>query len=139
MVRKVSLKLVTHTQLRCSESGNIMINFGFGENSYFFYINTIARNVLDLTLCGLISIYVFSGCDVTTCFFNLPKLGQSLVWSKHDLITTTFVKLGWAPNATEEEGIINIEKFKFIDRVQPLTKVTKLSVLDVVVVVYLIN
>ena len=38
-----------------------------------------------------------------------------------------FIKLSRTFNAVEEENFINIEKFKYIKSLQPLTKVTRSS------------
>ena len=90
---------------------DIMVDFGFGGNRRFFDVNTIASIIPDATLRGLIFFYSFTGCDVTSSFFHLSKLGWWKVWRENDYVTPTFIKLSWTPNAVEEQDFINIEKF----------------------------
>ena len=87
-----------------------MVDFGFGGNRCFFHVNTIASNIPDPTLCGLIFLNPFTGCDVTPSF-NLSKLGWWKVWRENDNVMPTFIKLSWTPNAVEEQDFVNIEKF----------------------------
>ena len=106
--------LANCTPFPCSSDS--MFYFVLGGKSCFFDINTIPSNIVDPNFHRLILLYSFTGCDVTSFFLILSKLGWWKDWSKNDLIKTMFIKL---KNAVEEDDFINKKLL--------LTNVTKSS------------
>ena len=120
---KVEVILGTHTQLQWFLPTHTFslfkwqhVLFCFGWKKLFLRYQYHPSNIADPTFHRLTLLYMFTGCDVTSFFLILSKLGLWKDWSKNDLIKTMFIKL---KNAAEEDDFINKKLL--------LTNVTKSS------------
>ena len=102
--------LLAHWHLFESTS-QIQVDFGFGKSRRQYDINRISEKISSEKLLGLIFFYTFSGCDVTSSFYYISKIGWWNLWETHDFVTKTFIKLSWTPECVDEEDFQILETF----------------------------
>ena len=116
--RKVAIKtgntvivtLVLAHQASFPRSCDIMADLGFGGSHCSHDTKTIASNILDSIILGII---------FPTCLLGLM--------SHPSIIYPLSLSLSWTLHAVEEEVFINKEKFKFYENFQSLTNTIKSS------------
>ena len=55
--------------------------------------------------------FTFTGCYITSSFFNISKSTWWNVWCQNAYITETFTKLNWTPDKVEENDLNLMEKY----------------------------
>ena len=56
-------------------------------------------------------LFTFTGCDVTSSFFDISQSTCWNVWCQNTYITETFTKLSWTPDKVKENDVKLIEKY----------------------------
>ena len=87
----------------------IEVDFNFGKYRGFYKINDICCRITPEQQLALLFFFTFTGCDITSSFFDMSKSTWWNVWCQNSYITETFTKLSWKPDKVEENDLNLIE------------------------------
>ena len=85
------------------------VDFNFGKDRRFYKINDICSRITPEQQLALLFFFTFTGCDITSSFFDISKSTWWNVWCQNAYITETFTKLSWTPDKVEENDLSLIE------------------------------
>ena len=88
----------------------IEVDFNFGKDGRFYKINDNCSRITPEQQLALMLFFTFTGCDITSWFFNISWSTWWNEWCQNAYITETFTKLSWAPDKVEENDLNLIEK-----------------------------
>ena len=91
----------------------IEVDFDFEKCRRFYKINDICSRITPEQQLALIFFFTFTGCDITSSFFDISKSTWWNVWCQNACITKAFTKLSWAPDKVEENDLSLIEKYVY--------------------------
>ena len=81
----------------------IEVDFNFGKDRRFYLINAICLRITpEPKLSLLFFFFTFTGCDITSSFFDISKSTWWNVWCQNAYVTETFTKLSLTPDKVEE-------------------------------------
>ena len=89
----------------------IEVDFNFGKDRRFYKINDICSKITTEQQLSLMFFFTFTGCDITSSFFDISKSTWWNVWCQNAYITETFTKLSWTPDKVEENHLNLTEKY----------------------------
>ena len=101
--------LLAHLSLLNSPC-KIEVDFNFGKDRQFYKINDICSRITPEQQLALLFFFTFTGCDITSSFFEISKSTWWNAWCQNPYITETFTKLSWALDKVEENDLNLIEK-----------------------------
>ena len=89
------------------------VDFNFGKDRKFYNINDICSRITPEQRLALMFFFTFTGCDITSSFYDISKCTWWNVWCQNTFITETFTKLSWTPGQVDKTDLSQAEKFVY--------------------------